>query len=422
MFSACQQPSGNLVALFRGNADFRRLFGACVLSRTGDWFTYVALSSFVYHHTGSPGWTALLFAVDSLPGMMLFPLIGPLADGFDRQRLRIACDLGSAIPIAGLLIAFHLGSVPLTLGCLAARSVFAAVSAPIPEVALPNLVASGELSLAQTMLGSVYSASLVVGAGLGGVVSAAWGTSATLLIDGASFVVSALLVARIKRPLSSAAATRRLRIGADTTELWRFLRTTPVATALLWLTAGLRLCYGMVALLPLYALDRFHVGDAGAGAMYLAQGLGAVLGPFAGGWLTAGSARRRLPVAAAALAVFGLGYLLLAHASSLGAGMAAAALGHIGVGACSMLAINGLQLATPDALRGRVLVFAFSLSSAVQGASTLAVAPMAATVGVADATRILGILAVAYAITWSIGAARIRATHFDADREDTFKT
>ncbi|MET7328505.1 MFS transporter [Nonomuraea sp. NPDC005650] len=411
MFSACRRPSGNLFALVRANPDFRRLLGACALSLTGDWFAFVALSGFVYHSTGSPGWTALLFAINSLPGVLLFPVIGPLTDRFDRRRLRIACDLGSVVPVAGLLVAFHTGSVAAALVCLAVLSVFAAVAGPIPEAALPNLVSGKDLSVAQTALGSLYSAGLLVGAGLGGVVTAAWGPSATLVVDAASFVLSALLVARIKRSFSSAVSTRRLRIRADTAELWRFLRATPVAAAWLWLTAGLRLCYGMVGLLPVYALDRFHVGDAGVGALYLAQGLGAVLGPFAGRWLAGGpfagrrlaggSARRRLYVAAAALAVFGLGYLVLAHVSGLGPGMAAALAGHLGVGACAILALNGLQLATPDHLRGRVMVLVFSLSSALQGVSTLAVAPMTAAIGMTDTTRVLGLLAVAYAIVWS---------------------
>lgn len=398
MLPSCRPSSVSL----RHNADFLRLFCACAFSLTGDWFAFVALSGFVYHHTGSAGWTALLFAINSLPGVLLFPLIGPMTDRFDRRRLRVACDLGAVVPVVGLLVAFHAGSVGVALGCLAVLSVLAAVSGPIPEAALPNLVAGRDLPLAQTLIGSLYSAGLLVGAGLGGVVTAAWGTSATLLVDGVSFVVSALLVARIERPLSSAVATGRLRVRADAAELWRFLRTTPVASALLWLTAGLRLSYGMVGLLPLFALDRFHAGDAGTGALYLAQGLGAVLGPFAGRLLAGRSHRRRLYVAGAALAVFGLGYLLLAHSTGLGQGMAAAVLGHVGVGACAILALNGLQLTTPDHLRGRVMVLVFSLSAGLQGVSTLAVAPMAATVGTTGTTLLLGAFAVAYAIGWSV--------------------
>ncbi|NEC86238.1 MFS transporter [Streptomyces sp. SID12501] len=399
--------SGSLLGLLRSNADFRRLFCASALSLTGDWFTFVALSGFVYHHTGSAGLTALLFAVNSLPGVLLIPIVGPLTDRFDRRRLRIACDTAAIVPVVGLLLAFHLGSVPLALGGLATLSVFAAVASPIPETVLPNMVSSKDLPLAQAALGSVYSSGLLVGAGLGGVVTAAWGSSATLIIDGASFAVSAVLIARIRRPFSTAAAVHRMRVWADSLELWRFVRVTPVVAAFLWLTVGLRLSYGMVGLLPVYALDRFDVGDAGVGALYMAQGVGAVLGPFLGRRLTEGSARRRLFVAGGALAIFGFGYLALAQVSHLGLGMAAALIGHLGVGACAILAVNGLQLASPDYIRGRVMVLVFGLSSGLQGVSALAVAPLAATLGMTGATHVLGVLAVAYAMFWAICVARM---------------
>lgn len=404
---ARHRPHGSLVALLRDNADFRRLFYASALSLTGDWFAFVALSSFVYRTTGSAGWTALLFAVNSLPGVVLLPLIGPLTDRFDRQRLRFAGDLAAVIPVAGLLVALHIQSVPLALGSLAGLSITAAVASPIAEAALPNLVTPRELPLAQTALGSLYSAGLLVGAGLGGVVTATWGASSALLIDGASFAVSALLIVRIREPFSQVMTTRRIRIRADTAELWTFVRSTPVVFAFLWLTGGLRVCYGVVGLLPVYALTRFHVGDAGIGVLYLAQGLGAVLGPFLGRRLAAGSMRRRLYAAGAALAVFGVGYLALAQVTALGPGMAAALIGHIGVGACAILAVNGLQLATPDHIRGRVMVLVFGLSSACQGMSSLAVAPLAVSIGMADTTRLLAGLAVVYAIGWTIGVTRM---------------
>ncbi|MFF2652949.1 MFS transporter [Streptomyces sp. NPDC058045] len=402
VFLARRRSAVGFVALIRGNADFRRLFAASALSLTGDWFTFVALSSFVYRHTGSPGWTALLFAVNSLPGVVLLPLIGPLTDRFDRQRLRIACDLGALLPVVGLLAAFHTGSVALALCCLAGLSVTASMAAPIPETALPNLVTRRELPLAQAALGSLYAAGLLVGAGLGGVVTAVWGPTVTLLVDGASFAASALLIARIKRPLSEAAPTRSIRIRADTAELRTFVRATPVVAALLWLTLGLRLAYGVVGLLPGYALDRFHVGDAGVGAMYLAQGAGAVLGTFAGRWLVAGSMRRRVRTAGAGLAVFGCGYLVLAQVTALGPGMAAAVVGHIGVGMCANLVINGLQVATPDHIRGRVIALALGLASAFQGVSALAVAPLAAAIGIPGTTRLLAGFALVYAIVWSL--------------------
>jgi Na+/melibiose symporter-like transporter len=400
-------PGNSLLALLRGNPDFRRLFLASALSLTGDWFTFVALNAFVYHRTGSAGLTALLFAVESLPGILLMPLIGSLTDRLDRRRLRIACDLAAIVPLAGLLAAFHLESVPMALVSLAVLSVSAAVSSPIPEVVLPNLVAPDRLPTAQAALGSLYSSGLLLGAGLGGLATAAWGSTATLLVDAASFAASAVLIARIRRPFSTATEARRTRVRTDTAELWRFIRATPTVAALLLLTAGLRLCYGVVGLLPVYALERFGTTDAGVGVLYMAQGVGAVLGPFVGRRLIGTSARRRLIVSGGALAVFGLGYLALAQAGGLWSGVPAAMAGHLGVGACAILAINGLQLASPDHIRGRVMVTAFGLSSGLQGVSSLAVAPLTVALGMAGATRALGVLAVGFALVWLLYALRL---------------
>ncbi|WP_433516924.1 MFS transporter [Nonomuraea sp. CA-143628] len=412
-------PGNSPLALLRGNPDFRRLFLASALSLSGDWFAFVALNAFVYHRTGSAGLTALLFAVESLPGILLMPLIGSLTDRLDRRRLRIACDLAAIVPLGGLLAAFHLESVPMALVSLAVLSVSAAVSSPIPEVVLPNLVTPDRLPTAQAALGSLYSSGLLLGAGLGGLTTAAWGSTATLLVDAASFAASAVLIARIRRPFSLATEARRTRVRTDTTELWRFIRATPTVTALLLLTAGLRLCYGVVGLLPVYALERFGTNDAGVGVLYMAQGVGAVLGPFVGRWLIGKwrpfgkgrligtPARRRLIVSGGALAVFGLGYLALAQAGGLWSGVPAAVAGHLGVGACAVLAINGLQLASPDHIRGRVMVTAFGLSSGLQGVSSLAVAPLTVALGMAGATRALGVLAVGFALVWLFYALRL---------------
>ncbi|MFE2309236.1 MFS transporter [Streptomyces sp. NPDC059411] len=391
---------GRLPALLRANPDFRRLLCASAFSMTGDWFTLVALSGFVYRQTGSAALTAVLFAVNSLPGVVLIPLIGPLTDGFDRRRLRIACDLGAVVPVFGLLVALRLGSVPLALGALAVLSAFAAVSKPVPETVLPNLVAERDLPAAQAALGSVYSGGLLVGAGLGGLVAAVGGASVTLLVDACSFAVSALLVWRIRSPFATAAPHHRMRVRADTAELGRFVRATPAVAAYLWLTAGLRLSYGMVGLLPVYALARFHVGESGVGALYLAQGVGAVLGPFVGRRLAGGSQHRRFYVTSGGLAVFGAGYLALAQADHLVLGMAAAAVGHVGVGACGILSLNGLQVASPDHIRGRIMVLAFGLAMGLQGVSALAIGPLAAAFGMATATRVFGVLAVVWATVW----------------------
>jgi hypothetical protein len=112
-----------------------------------------------------------------------------------------------------------------------------------------------------------------------------------------------------------------------------FALEAPMVRALLWLTVGLRLGYGVVGLLPAYALARFHAGSGGVGALFLAQGVGAVLGPFLGRAAARDLPGQRLLVAGAAVGTFGLGYLGLASAASVAVGLPMAVVAHVGVGA-----------------------------------------------------------------------------------------
>jgi MFS family permease len=173
-----------------------------------------------------------------------------------------------------------------------------------------------------------------------------------------------------------------------------------VARALLWLTVGLRLGYGVVGLLPAFAVARFQVGSAGVGGLFLAQGVGAVLGPFLGRAVDRDLPHRRLVVAGAAVATFGLGYLGLASAPSLAVGLPMAVLGHMGVGGAAVLAVNGLQVATSDALRGRVMALVFGLPAGLQGVSAILAAPLTDAAGLPWATRALGLFAIAYSGLW----------------------
>jgi len=310
------------------------------------------------------------------------------------------------IPVLGFLLAARWESAALALGCVLLLSTLAAFADPIPEAALPNLVAREDLSLAQTAMGSLYTVGLLLGAGLGGVVTATFGRDVTFLVDLVTFLGSAVLIVGIRQPFSGFAPSGRPRLLRDARQLRVFVRSAPMVRALLWITVGLRLGYGVVGLLPAYALARFQVGSAGVGGLFLAQGVGAVLGPFLGRAAARDVPRRRLVVAGIAVAVFGLGYLGLAAAPSLPIGLPMAVVAHAGVGTSAILAVTGLQVATPDALRGRIMALVFGLSAGLQGLSAVVAARLADTTGLLWATRALGLFAVGYSGVWLLSTMR----------------
>ena len=62
--------------LVRGNANFRRLWIAQIVSETGDWFYMVALYAMLLEFTGSAQVLGFAFVLQVLPQALTGPLAG----------------------------------------------------------------------------------------------------------------------------------------------------------------------------------------------------------------------------------------------------------------------------------------------------------------------------------------------------------
>jgi MFS family permease len=387
-----------LGALLRRNADFRRLFLATVISLLGDWFTFVAVSGFVAERTGRPGLAAIVYAASVLPIFFLSPIAGVFADRWDRRRLMVAADLLRVIPALGLLLALHLGSAALAIACVLLLSGISAFFEPAAGAATPNLVEPGELSLAQAAMGSVWGSMLFVGAALGGLITAWLGRQAAVILDAATFVVSAALIAGIRRPLrvgQAAGATLLGHLG----EVWRFIRADRVVQALLTVKTGVGVANGIVGLLPAYALARLGAGDAGVGALLAARGLGALLGPFVARPFASGG-RRLILVCGGSILTYAIAYVVFPFTSSVALALLCVMLAHAGGGAQWALSTYGLQLATPDEVRGRVLSLDYGVATLTIGVSALAAGGAAQLFGLDAASWGLAGVGLVYGVAW----------------------
>ena len=284
------------LALLRGNPDYRRLFLATVVSMLGDWFAFVAISGFVTEATGHASASAAVYAASVLPASVLSPVAGLLADRLDRQRLMIAVDLLRVVPALGLLAALRWHAPGLALGCVALLAALSAFFDPVAEASVPNVVAPEDLPVAQAALGSVWGSMLFVGAALGGLATLAFGREASILLNAATFLLSAGLVSGIRSAFQQAVPADAPANGSDAGhplgEALAFTRQHPVCLALLTTKVGVGLGNGLVGLLPAFAARNFGYGDEGVGLLLSARGLGALIGPWLGQHWVRGEDRR----------------------------------------------------------------------------------------------------------------------------------
>jgi len=397
------------LSLLRRNRDFRRLYVASLISLGGDWFLLVALFGLVLHFTDSAIAVALVIAVQDLMYFLLSPIAGVLADRIDRRRLMVAADLTRAVVCLGFLLIRTDSLVWLAFVLLAVMASFSAAFEPASEAALPNLVEEEDLATANALSGSLWGTMLAVGAALGGIVAAVFGRDTAFIVDAVSFLASAWLIWRIRRPFAEQrAAEDHAGVGEATVETIQYARRDHRVLALLAVKFGWGIAGGVLVLIPLLAHREYHAGDVGIGLLMASRGVGALIGPFVGRSALGPQDRRIFGAIALALAVFGLGYTLLGLVPGLLLAMPTVALAHVGGGAQWTLSSYGLQRIVPDRIRGRIFAFDGMLVTLTFGLSSLLTGWLAESFGPRVTAAGMGAVAMGWAAVWSLLTTDVR--------------
>jgi MFS family permease len=173
--------------------EFQRLWAGTLVTLLGDQLARVALLVLVYARTGSAPAAAASYAVTLLPAMLGGPTLARLADRFPRRSVMVCCDLASA----AVTTAMALTAVPVPALFVLAFAV-GVVGAPFEagRAATLAVLFSGHqerYAVAQTVMGLTVRASQILGFAGGGVIVEALGAHTSLLIDAATFLVSAVI-------------------------------------------------------------------------------------------------------------------------------------------------------------------------------------------------------------------------------------
>jgi predicted MFS family arabinose efflux permease len=408
------------VSLLRRNRDFRALFFASVISLGGDWFLWVAINGLIYEATGKALYVGLAILAQESAFFLASPIGGALADRIDRRKLMIACDLARAVVCVSFLLVGP-ETIWLAYVLLPVLATFAAPFDPAFSAATPNVVDPDDLPAANALNGSLWGTMLAVGAGLGGLVSAAFGDDTAFIVDAVSFLVSAALLSSIRRGFSESRAetTEHPSIVEATRETWRFARRDHRVLSLLAVKFGFGAAAGLLALIPVMALDAdvFDSGNVGFGILMAARGVGALIGPFLGHRIAGPGHRRLFPAIGLSLAVFGLGYVAMGQAPSLAIAAVMICVAHLGGGSQWMLSTYGLQVLVPDHIRGRIFGFDYMLITLSLSVSALIASAVADQIGAPDTVTILGGVALVWALVWFVLSRGVRRTGLDGSTE-----
>jgi predicted MFS family arabinose efflux permease len=242
-----------------------------------------------------------------------------------------------------------------------------------------------DLGRANSLLGSTWGVMLAVGAGIGGVFSEVFGRSAAFVADSTTFLVAAILVALIRRPMQAVRTDGSprppMRPLADMGEAVALARRDKVVLALVASKTSFAIGAGLVSQLPVLASQTFGSGDVGRGLLIAARGVGSGIGPIVAARLVGGQMSRILTVCGASSLVFSFAYFGAAASPHIAVAALFVAIAHFGGGAQWTMSSYGLQLVAPDHMRGRVLAGDFALVTLTLAVTGLAAGAVSEAVG-----------------------------------------
>jgi MFS family permease len=348
------------IRLLRENADFSNLWLAQVISLLGDWFSFVALSALVSRYSDRPGLAVSgLLLARFLPPLLVSPIAGVLVDRFNRKYLLMFSDLMRAALVAGMLLVTDREHLNLIYVLTVFQFILSAIFEPGRAAILPSLVSGDALLTANTLSNITWSVMLAIGAIIGGATAALLGTQAALVIDAASFGVSAFFISQIKTPQSPQARKHEGKSAGGFLDGLRYVMANPGVAAVLFIKLGLSI--GSVdALMVSYATNLFVMGENGTGSLgilYSAFGIGAVIGPLVLNRYNDGQVRRMRRLVIISFAWVTVGWLLFGLAPTLLVAAAAVIVRAMGGSATWTYSSTIIQLSTENRYLGRVFSF-----------------------------------------------------------------
>jgi MFS family permease len=380
------------------------LVGAEGISWGGNALARVAIPWFVLEAGGSAAQTGVVVGVEMLPVVLGSVFGGVLVDRLGHRFGSVLSDVvsGTTVALIQLLHALGVLSLPVLMALVFAGALLDSAGIAARKALLPDVAARAGVTLerANAVHATTLRSAILVGPALGGALIPVVGVGTVLVLDAATFALSAVMIGRLVPGPRVRTARQRADYRTDLVEGLRFVGSDQGLRALIVAPTLLAVFVSPV----FFAVLPAHLNSAGSalglGLVYSAYGGGAALGAVGYAWLDRQLGRRRLFLLATAGQTAGVAILAMLPPRPLllaGALLVGVAYGPIGP-------LIGVVVAecTPAALRARVF-------GAVAAPVALA-APLGVLLGgaVLTALPVAGVLAAAAVGCGAVTLAQLR--------------
>lgn len=269
---------------------FVAVWSAATVSIFGSLITRTALPfAAILVLNAGPIEIAALRASEQIAALFVGLAAGAWVDRLRRRPIMIWADLGRAILLGSVPVAFLLGHLGLAQLLIVAAG--AAILTTFFDVAdrayLPTIVHRGRLVAANSAISASASVAEFSSFGIGGFLIELFTAPIAIAVDAVSFIVSALLLATIRRkePPPKPVATREP-VLREIRDGLRIVGGSPLLRALALAHGGTHILWGIFGTsYLLYATRELGLGPAAIGVIAGIGGIGSLAGSLVAPWV-----------------------------------------------------------------------------------------------------------------------------------------
>lgn len=165
-----------------------------LVSLIGSGVQSLAIPLYILDLTGSGTIMGTFMVITMLPRILFGPIAGVLGDRFNRKMIMIYMDFARGAAILAMAVLAGANSLTITVLFIFQLliSTFDISFDPATAAMLPDIIDSDKLLRGNSILGAINSLSYIIGPVLGGILYGMFGIEAVLILNGASYIASAI--------------------------------------------------------------------------------------------------------------------------------------------------------------------------------------------------------------------------------------
>jgi len=380
--------------------DFRRLWLIGLVVFAVRWLEMLVVGVFVYQRTGSAFQVALMTLLRMLPMVMFGPLIGTIAERFERRIGQILVGIVmlvtaaavAALAFAGRLEVWHLGVAAFCNG------IAWAADNPVRRVMIGEVVGGERMGAAMAIDVGANNASRMLGPTIGGLVLAELGIAGAFSISVVCYALALVAAMRLQHR-NAVTPVRGGAVFAPIVEGLLLARRDPRLVAILTVTVIYNVFgWPFTSMIPVIGQDSLHLGATGIGILASMDGIGSFAGAIAIAlWVRQAHFTRLYIGAVLSYLVLLIGFALAPNPVFAGAALLLTGLANSGF---SVMQATLIYLAAPAEMRSRLYgVLSLCIGSGLVGFLHLGL--LAEMIGAPWATTVSGLEGLlVLALTW----------------------